>query len=929
MNINPPLFLEQVASYILTYYGQKSNELMVVLPSRRGKLFLKKHLSKLITKPFITPIIYSIEDFVYEISGLQKIENYELLFEFYKIYSTIEKEIQPFEEFVSWATILLNDFNELDAYNTSTKFFFEYLNEDRVLKEWSPDGLALTEFQKKYLQFWKTLPVYYQALKSYCLENNKAYQGLAYRIAAEKIDTNPDYFKDKKILFVGFNALSGCEEQLINQLTKKGNAEILFDADEYFLTNNIKEAGKSLQKHRKNKNFTNFNLGKFLWINSNFKNTEKNITIIPCSYDFAQSKIAADILNTHYNPISSDKWCVVLADETLLIPTINALPEQIKEANISMGYPFKNSPLFAFILSYLQTINSSRNFKGERKVLTKKLLNLLSKPQATAFIKKDISQKLSEQFLLENILFVGKGELLEFAQEQDINSLLNLIFNTEASVIKKVTNLCKTILEFSGNDSIQYSLTQEAILFFEKLNASATRANITLNSKQFMFMLKQLAGQLSLPFIGEPLQGLQINGLLETRTLDFENLIILSLNEGYLPSGKKSTSFIPLEIKRNFGLPTFNDKDAIFSYHFYRLLSRAKNIYLLYVENDESEKSRFIDQLLFELPTYNSKIKIETQKYNSELPINKELKEDEQIIKNDSIINIILEKFKKGISPSALNNYRDCSLKFYYSEVAKIKEDDELDDELDAALFGTILHHCLEHIFKPAAGINLTEKVVTNLFTNKKQLLNDSFDKNFGRKNTVTGKNAILYNVMLKLLDNYKKVLLQEVKSNTICIENLEKELSYQITLNGHSINLYGKADRIEKVNNIIRIIDYKTGLVKSGELSLTSIEEVKNNNRNKSFQVLFYAYLYTSISKINNSILSGIISFRNLSAGIAQLKINNNSLIDNHHLLDFEKELIQLLKEILNPAIPFTKTKDINKCQYCAYKLMCNIKSK
>jgi hypothetical protein len=440
-------------------------------------------------------------------------------------------------------------------------------------------------------------------------------------------------------------------------------------------------------------------------------------------------------------------------------------------------------------------------------------------------------------------------------------------------------------------------------------------------------MLKQLAHQVSLPFIGEPLMGLQINGLLETRTIDFENVIIISANEGYLPMGKSFNSFIPYEIKREFGLPNYNDKDAIFAYHFYRLISKARRVFILYEENNETEKSRFINQLLFELPQYNPKITIETKTYSTTLTntSTNNIEGINQIDKTPEILNLIYNKLKTGISASSLNAYRDCSLKFYYAEIAKIKEEDEIEEDLDQATFGTILHHCLENIFKPFTKQLLTKEVIEQIFNKSEEQLLRSFKEHFGNYNPISGKNAILYKVMLKLLENYKKKLIEDAKINSVQISIVEELLTYQTQINNNPVQLIGKADRIDLTGASYRIIDYKTGKVEQKDLTIKNFNDLASNKYNKAFQVLFYAYLFNKSNQPALPIQSGIISFRNLKAGVLTLSMQNEPYLTAAILEPFENYLFQLINEIINPEIPFLKTNDTDKCQHCIFNEMCN----
>jgi CRISPR/Cas system-associated exonuclease Cas4 (RecB family) len=415
--------------------------------------------------------------------------------------------------------------------------------------------------------------------------------------------------------------------------------------------------------------------------------------------------------------------------------------------------------------------------------------------------------------------------------------------------------------------------------------------------------------------------------MLETRTLDFENIIIHSLNEGSLPAGKKQNTFIPFEIKKIFGLPTYNDKDAIFSYHFYRLLSRAKNIYLLYNDDADSfksaEKSRFIEQLKFEIPAYNPNIEFETihlsPVFNDQIEYNGLV----QIEKEPWIIDLIKQKLSKGISPSSLNLYRTCKLKFFLSEIVKIKEEEELDEELDAALFGNIVHEVLEKCFEKFLNLKLDEHLLNEIFKEKENYLKEAFGNNFGNKNEIKGKNKILYKVILRLISNYQMQLLNQLKKENISISSLEESIECILNIDDIHIKLYGKADRIELYNHNYRIIDYKTGKADVKELMFNNKSDLLDEKKNKGFQLFYYAYIL--FKKNKEAISAGIISFKDLKSGVKELSFNKKQVLNEVDFNEFESYLKELFQEILNPEVPFTKTSEVKNCGYCNFINLCN----
>ncbi|HFS67916.1 MAG TPA: PD-(D/E)XK nuclease family protein, partial [Flavobacteriia bacterium] len=581
----------------------------------------------------------------------------------------------------------------------------------------------------------------------------------------------------------------------------------------------------------------------------------------------------------------------------------------------TMGYPLKHIGIANLFRAILQLYKNKIKL-NQKDLYYKDVINILSNKSIQTIYKKhniEINKVVSEKIVEPNKVFITTNELRNLINNPEIKNLHQLIFINKTDFDTILKNSIK-IIELLKTNS-------ENILSIEYLNRIHEIFNqiITFNS-QYKFIrdcntllsfYNEMVATQNLFFKGEPLDGLQIMGMLETRNLDFENIIVTSVNEGFLPSGKTASSFIPFDVKIELGLPTYKEKDAIFSYHFFRLLQRAKNIFLLYnTETDEfgaSEKSRFLLQLeQLSKPITNHKI---THKIVSPISLLK-LQEPLHIEKNDEIIKTIDSYNKdKGFSPSALTNYIANPIYFYQQRILGIKDTDTIEETIALNTLGNIIHEVLEDFYKPLKQRVL---IVEDLVLLKKKIpskTNYYFEKNFNNENYKQGKNLLIFEIAKQYIANFLDNEINSVKQgNEIIILALEKELRTKITIGDKTVNLRGFADRIEKFNGITRIIDYKTGKVIQSDINKISWEESRDKYKKyaKRFQLYFYAYCYIKENKINvetTPIESGIISFKNLKEKF--LKVDK-TIITKESLHDFESELKWLLQEIYNPDIPF-----------------------
>ncbi|WP_299883374.1 PD-(D/E)XK nuclease family protein [uncultured Lacinutrix sp.] len=891
------------------------SDLVFILPSRRAGIFLKKELATVLNKTIFAPIVLSIEEFVEELAQLKSITNTELLFEFYNTYINLtpKKEREPFESFCKWAQILLQDFNEIDRYLIQQDKIFNYLAAIKELDHWSLDN-DKTEIVKNYLKFWDKLKFYYKDYTEVLIKNKVGYQGLIYREAVENIQNYCNSNTTKQHVFLGFNALNTAEETIIQELLKNDLGEVYWDIDATFFNNTIHDAGLFTRQHKNNWKY--FAKEPYNWITNHYA-SQKNIQIYGIPKNIGQAKTIGLILKkiSDKNP-KLKSTAVVLGDENMLIPVLNSIPSNIEKLNVTMGFPLSSIPLAS---------------------LFERLFSIHKKGSIT-FYYKDVISVLSHQFirpLFDNESINHASKLIETIQKNNLaylsisdlkshnNSVIDILFgnwhNNARISLENCFKIIKKIKENLSGDKEANTLSLEYLFRFNTLFNELLRLNENykhINDISALFSIyKELLSSETLDFQGEPLQGLQVMGMLESRVLDFETVIISSVNEGVLPSGKTNNSFIPFDVKLENNLPTYKEKDAVYTYHFYRLLQRAKNVYILY--NTEAdvltggEKSRFINQLELE-GIHQIEHKIVTPKVPR---IENKLNEIE---KTTSVIQKLKTIAKQGFSPSSLTNYIRNPLDFYYQKLLGVKDLDEVEETVAANTMGTVVHDTLEALYKPFLGQILKVEAIESMKPQVETTIKHFFECAYKDGDMTKGKNLIIFEIAKRYVENFLKMEIEDLKQgNTIKIIALEDktELPLSIPELDFEININGTVDRVDEYNGITRIIDYKTGKVLQNQVEIINWEDISTDYKkySKSFQILAYAYMMHQKNIISLPVEAGVISFKNLNAGFLKFTKkekprggNKNTLITQDTLNNYFEELKKLIIEICNPEINF-----------------------
>jgi len=898
------------------------SNITLILPSKRAGVFLKHELSTSLLQPIFSPTILSIEEFVEELSQLKAISNTELLFEFYETYLQVHNTKNPdsFDTFSKWAQILLQDFNEIDRYLIPQEKIFDYLSAIKEINHWSVDTNQ-TDFVKNYLVFWKRLKIYYNQLTENLVNKKKGYQGLIYREAVESIQNYIEVNPEKHHVFLGFNALNKAEETIIQELLENSHADIYWDIDDAFFENKNHDASLFIRQHKKN--WTYFETNSMNWIADNYTKP-KDISVIGVPKNVGQAKCIGNILKKlHKENNTLNNTAVVLGEESLLLPVLNSIPESINALNITMGLPLKSIPL-ATLFEQLFFIHKKETNDFYFKDVIKLLSHQFISPLLQSGTSNDL-QKVVQIIESNNLIYISLTRLTALAPQHE--GLFLLLFGNWNNNPSIALTSCQALILKIKTHLEQHK--KENILALEHLFKFNTLFNeLTLLDNQYKHLkditslfsvYKELLGSETLDFKGEPLEGLQIMGMLESRVLDFETVIISSVNEGILPSGKSNNSFIPFDVKLENKLPTYKEKDAVYTYHFYRLLQRARRVFIIYNTEIDAlkggEKSRFITQLNLE--------NIHKIKHTIAVPdIAMDANLNEIVIaKNDDVLNQIKTYAARGFSPSALTSYIRNPIDFYFQKVLKIKEHDDVEETVAANTLGTVIHNTLEDFYKPFEGQQITWEQVAEMKLKINATVTKHFKDLYKEGDITKGKNLIVFEIAKRYISNFLDLEVADLKDGNI-LEIIAIELNntaeIQIPELDFPVRITGKVDRVDKRNGIIRIIDYKSGRVDPAKVQITNWDDLTTDydKYSKSFQVLTYAYLMHAKKPFTEPVEAGIISFKNLSAGFLKFQKKQSgsrdkeALISNEILADYEVQLKQLILEICNQKVDFIEKK-------------------
>ena len=954
-------FLEHIAESLYKEFGNTLNRHCLVFPNRRAGLYFLKYLATKIKKPVWSPSILTINELFRSYSSLQVAGNEILLFELYKVYSNLKKPAESFDEFYYWGDMLLKDFDDVDKFlviasllllnvldikNIDSQFggLTEYQIEiiKRFWTNFNHD--KPTEQKTGFISIWSVLSALYKNFRNSLRIMNIAYEGMVFREFTENEENICKSYERWDIIhFIGFNALNECEKTLMTRFKKAGKARFYWDYDiSYIEEGKLNSAGFFL--HENLKKFGNdMPPG---WNYETMLSKKAPVVyrrVIDTSSDVAQVKLVSHLLeempditreNAHHT-------AVVLADENLLMPVLTSLPENMGDINITMGHPLKQTLVYTLLKHLMDLQRNSIVSEGIVHFNYKDVISILKHP-----LLSDIAGEQENELLKE----IVKTNLIRIPEDQfPKNETLSVVFKKPLAP-QDLSDYFKNILSLialkneskdkSQDLNIRNEFIYRVVLSINRLETIVNSTDISFTTATYINILDRMLRMQSVPFSGEPLTGIQIMGILETRTLDFKNLIILSVNEGILPAVYSGSSFIPFSLREAFGLPSVNHQESIYAYHFYRLLQRAENVTLIYNSNSEGlrsgEMSRFIIQM-----KYDKLLKPDFLDLN--FSITTAVQHNESLERNGEhskqLESLYLRNNERFLSPSALNTWLSCRMKFFFRYINSLKEPDSISTDIDPAMLGNILHEIMKNIYQPYTGSHISPEMLTAIVKNDKFLsatINKAMNEKYkaGRPDSASGNELIIRDVLMAYL---KKILNSDKAIAPFYIANLEDSFVFELAFKFDGIQMKiltgGKVDRIDKVSGITRIVDYKTGTVSE---SVSSISDLFADDRKKDadgwLQTLLYCEAFLSsnpgsivrpsvykIRKLNGTVPADKLRIK--TKGSIEVVVDNYSTI-REEFLDGLKTLIQI---IFSQNEPFVKTKDLRgKCSWCPYRILC-----
>ena len=862
-----------------------------IIPNKRSKALLKNHIIDLLNKPTIAPIILSIDDFTEQVSGLKESSRTNQIFDLFESYLIISElnDINSYSKFRSWANTLINDTNDIEMSLSSTDEVFNYLYELQKLNMINDD--------EKNIGLWKLLPKIIKRFKSLQLESGSVNKGQIHLLAKENISDFSNAHSDHSFIFVGLNSLSKSEEFIINYLLENNRVKVFWDYDYEYLNNPLHQAGHFFRKYKKT--WPHYTDNSFL-LSENFSNERKDFLVYETAKNVAQVKTVNRILRDIYSGENNSKTAVILPRSEFLIPMLNSIPSVVDDINVSMTIPLLDLP---FSDLSLRIVNMYVNVR-KKGFFYKDVQNVLSDPKLITVMDsksssiKDFLDSITEK----NLIYVS---IDKFKNEFKGSKIIDLVFrSTKENIFKNIETLFE-IIKNKENNSLaidQFNSIKQVLLIIKNF---LEKQKFKMEYKDLRdFYIDMLKNQ-SLSLVGDINSKVQIMGLLESRGLDFDNVIICSVNEGVLPKDNFNSTFLPFDVRKKFDLPTIEDADARTAYDFYRLTHRSKKVHLIYNSNpdglDSGEKSRYIYQLEFQKKS-NYKI----SNTSSYFPLNFEKIKQEEHVKSPEAFNRLNEISKKGFTPSALKDYVEDKIRFYDKYILQINDSESVIERAEHRGVGNIFHNTMEALYKDQEKKILTVKSLNQILNKAEETLTQKFIEEYG-KDYNYGKNIIAFQTILKnvkeLINNDISKVKKGVKIKVLIIEKL-------LTANLKTANseikfvLKGKMDRVQEENGIIHILDYKTGNVEPSKLTFTDNEDIIQNKKTNILQLACYNMITSSILKSNKPFKSGIISFKHINQGTLWMKEKisfkeRKDIFNESDLKNFENLVYEIIEDI------------------------------
>ena len=952
-------FLQLVAHDLYTKIGNDLSRTVLVFPNKRANLFFNEYLAEESDQPIWSPAAMSISDLLQKLSVQKAGDPIRLVCELYKVFKEETESRETLDDFYFWGELLISDFDDVDKNMVDAdKLFsnlqdlknlmddYEFLDEEQeeAIRQFFQNFSIerRTELKEKFISLWDKLGIIYHRYREKLAELGIAYEGMLYRNVIEQLDT--DRLKYDKYVFVGFNVLNKVEKEFFQKLQKAGKAMFYWDYDLFYTQRISKhEAGEFIKRNLID--FPNELPESYFDI---FRKPKK-IRYISASTENAQARFLPEWVKatqTHTTQIVSEKEnAIVLCNEALLLPVLHSIPQDVQNVNITMGFPLAQTPVYSFINAAMEL--QTNGYRPDTGRFTYEAVSKILKHPYTRQLS-DHATRLERELTKTNRFYPLPSELKKddflttlFTPQSNIRELCDYLLR----LIKSISILYRKEGEY---DDIFNQLYRESIfqshLKINRLYSLIESGELSVRTDTLKRLITKVLTASNIPFHGEPAIGLQIMGVLETRNLDFRNLIMLSLNEGQLPKAGGESSFIPYNLRKAFGMTTIEHKNAVYAYYFYRLIQRAENITLLYNTSSDGlnrgEESRFMLQLLVEGPHEITREYLEAgQSPQNTLEI--------QIEKTPEILRRLYRAYDTAqpesviLSPSALNTYLDCRLRFYYRYVAGLKTPDEVSAEIDSALFGTIFHLSAQLAYTDltANGKMIQREDLERLLRDEIKLqgyVDQAFKQELFK---VAPEEKPEYNgvqlINSKVIVSYLKQLLRnDLQYTPFEMVAMEKKVSEKITiqtaLGPLTLRLGGTIDRMDAKEGTLRIVDYKTGGSPKIPANIEQLFTPSETRPNYIFQTFLYAAI---MSRKQPLMVAPALLYIHRAASESyspviemgeprkpKIPVNNFAFFED----EFRERLQALLEEIFDEKELFTQTEDIKKCAYCDFKAIC-----
>ena len=954
-------FLKLVAADLYKHTEGNLAHTAVVFPNKRAGLFFNEYLAQESDSPIWSPAYVSISELFRSLSPWEVGDPVKLVCELYKIFRRETQSTETLDDFYFWGEMLISDFDDADKNRVDTDKLFSNLQDLRnIMDDYTfiddEQEEAIRQFfqnfsierrtalKERFISLWNVLGNIYKGFRESLASQNIAYEGMMYRHVIEHLDV--DKLPYEKYIFVGFNVLNKVEHTLFTQLKDAGKAVFYWDYDEFYMKENRQavthEAGEFIRRNLRD--FPSPLSGEL------FKNLSKpkEVHYIASSTENAQARYLPQWIRNNLTTPEKET-AVVLCNEALLQPVLHSLPAEVKHVNITMGFPLSQTPVYSFLIALLELHTHGFNFKSGRYTF-QSVVTLLKHPYTRQLTGQ--AELLEKELTRNNRFYPLPGELGK-------DEFLTRLFTPLSGNLNLCIRLSETLQQVASIYQANTSGTEDTDAFNQLYRESLFKAYTTINrfrtlieedeltvqSETFRRLLVKVLSATNIPFHGEPAIGMQVMGVLETRNLDFRHLVLLSVNEGQLPKSGGDSSFIPYNLRKAFGMTTIEHKIAVYAYYFYRLLQRAERITLMYNTSSDGlnrgEWSRFMLQFLIEWPHPITRQFLEAgQSPQGTSPITVEKTPD--VMRRMQSLFDVRANPKAKFSPSALNYYLDCPLKFYYRYVAGLSAPDEVSAEIDSATFGSIFHYAAEHIYKDLTthGKVINKEALETLLRNEVKLqdyVDTAFKKLFfnvpqNEKPEYNGVQLINSAVIARYLKQLLQNDLRYAPFTFIASEmEVDEPIDIQTPKGVIKSRIGGIIDRMDSKDGTLRIVDYKTGGDADTPPHVESLFIPDKKRSNYVFQTFLYAAIMCRkqpTMKIAPALLYIHRAATETYSPIIQMGEPRKPKEAVEDFSKYEKEyrerLQGLLEEIFNPEKSFTQTEIIEKCTYCDFKALC-----